>query len=629
MALCARTAPLLFLLAFHFAVAQSVPEKKAEEFQVGVVLDLGTLVGKVASTSISLALEDFYAVHPNYTTRLVLHFRDSMGDDVQAASAVLDLLENHKVQAIIGPQKSSQALFVSDLGNKCEVPIISFTATSPTLSSHTLPYFVRATLSDSAQVNTIVSIIKSYGWREVVPIYVDNDYGRGIILPLVDALQQKDVHVPYRSEIDQMATSEEITQELYKLMIMQTRVYIVHMPPSLGSLLFTKAKEIGMMSKGAVWIITDGLTNLIDSLNPSVVEAMSGVLGVEFYVPKSTELDSFTKRWYMRSRIDHPNDPTMKLSIFGLWAYDTIWAVARAAEKSKIRKATFQRPSSMRNSTSLETLGTSVNGPAFLKAILKNKFRGLSGNFDLSNGQLQVSAFQIINVVGKGHQLIGFWTARNGISKTLDQNTTYERTKPDLNIVIWPGEVTELPRGWELPVQGKKLQVGVVKGHYPEYIDADKDPITGVITARGLAIDVFEEAVTRLPYALPYEYKMFNITEIGSSSYNEFVYQVYLKKYDIAIGDIAIRYNRSLYVNFTLPYTESGVAMAVPVKESTNKDAWIFLKPLTPDMWFATIMLFIYTGFVIWLLELLGNNKNAPISRQLVTSIYFSMFEES
>jgi glutamate receptor, ionotropic, plant len=103
------------------------------------------------------------------------------------------------------------------------------------------------------------------------------------------------------------------------------------------------------------------------------------------------------------------------------------------------------------------------------------------------------------------------------------------------------------------------------------------------------------------------------------------------QKYDIAVGDITIRYNRSLYVDFTLPYTESGIAMIVPVKESMHKNTWIFLKPLTPGMWFGTIALFIYTGIVIWLLELLGNNKNlhSPVSRQISKMLYFTLFEES
>ncbi|CAD6219170.1 unnamed protein product [Miscanthus lutarioriparius] len=633
MAAAVRIIMLLFL-AFSYEVALGVTENKVEKFHVGVVLDLGTPVGKVARTSISIAVEDFYAVHPNYTTRLVLHVRDSMSDDVQAAAAVIDLLEKYNVQAIIGPQKSSQAVFVSALGNKCHVPIISFTARSAYLSSHYLPYFVRATVNDSAQVSSITSIIKTYGWREVVPIYMDNDDGKGIIADLVDVLEGIDVHVPYRSVIDESATGEQITQELYKLMTMQTRVFVVHMSPSLGSLFFTKSKEIGMMSEGFVWIITDRLANLIDLLNPSVVEAMNGALGVESYVPKSTELDSFTMRWYMRSRNDHPNDPTLKLNIFGLWSYDTIWGLAQAAEKAKVTKAKFLRPPALKNSTSLGALKNSRNGPAILKALLQNKFEGLSGYFDLSDGQLQVSKFQIINVVGQARRVIGFWTAQNGLSQQLDQrsNIKYRNTTHDPKIVIWPGESTKIPRGWEIPTNGKKLQVGVVTGNkYQKYIDVVEDSITGVIKASGIAIDVFEEAVKRLPYALPYEYVVFNIAKNSSSSYDDFVNQVYLKKYDIAVGDITIRYNRSLYVDFTQPYTESGIAMVVPVRESINKNTWIFLKPLTPGMWIGTIILFIYTGIVIWLLELLGNNKaiHGPVPRQLATMIYFSLFEEN
>jgi ionotropic glutamate receptor len=50
-------------------------------------LDLDTLIGKIARTGIQMALEDFYAAHKNYSTKLVLHIRDSYGNNVQAASA--------------------------------------------------------------------------------------------------------------------------------------------------------------------------------------------------------------------------------------------------------------------------------------------------------------------------------------------------------------------------------------------------------------------------------------------------------------------------------------------------------------------------------------------------------------
>ncbi|WVZ65034.1 hypothetical protein U9M48_014463 [Paspalum notatum var. saurae] len=438
---------LLLLLLAETAIAQN-SSGGTQEVHVGVILDLGSIVGKISITSISLALEDFYAAHQNYSTKLLLHIRDSMNDDVRAASQALDLLENYNVEMIIGPEKSSQAIFISDLGTKSHVPIVSFTATSPTLSPRSLPYFVRATLNDSAQVSCIASTIMAYGWRMVAPIYEDTEYGRGFIPYLIDVLQEVNVQVPYRSVIPLSVTSEQITQELYKLMTMQTRVYIVHMSSALASTLFIKAKEVGMMAKGYVWIITDGVTNLIDSLHPSVVESMNGALGVHFYVPKSTELNNFTTRWNMR--------------------------------------------------------------------------------FDLSDRQLAVSTFQIINIIGRGWREIGFWTAQNGLSRKLNQPQSATENSPDLNPVIWPGESIEIPRGFEVPSIGKKLRVGVHSSGYQQFIKVEKDQITDATKETGLSVDVFEEALKRLPYAVPYEYVLFGSPEDTSrGSYDDFVYQVY------------------------------------------------------------------------------------------------------
>ena len=104
-----------------------------------------------------------------------------------------------------------------------------------------------------------------------------------------------------------------------------------------------------------------------------------------------------------------------------------------------------------------------------------------------------------------------------------------------------------------------------------------------------------------------------------------------MQRYDIAIGDITIRYNRTLYVDFTVPYTESGVAMIVPVKEKVN-NMWIFSKPLSKGMWFGSIMFTMYTTIVVWMLEHLNGNTHlhGPFSlRQLEILMSFSIFEES
>ncbi|KAF8695342.1 hypothetical protein HU200_037572 [Digitaria exilis] len=554
MEIAARTTFLFFV---NLILAHRAAVNGAVTFNVGVILDLQSLVGKMAHTSILMAMEDFYVAHRNYTTKMFLHIRDSNADNLQAASEAVDLLENYNVSAIIGPQKSSEASFISDLGNKSQVPVISFTATSPTLSSHSVPYFLRATLSDVAQVNCIAALIKGYGWREVITIYEDTDYGRGIIPYLVDALQEFGASIPYRSAIPVSASSDQLEQELYKLMTMQTRVYIVHMSSSIASTLFTKAKELGMMSEMYAWIVTDGIANIINSLNPSILDAMNGALGVKFYVPKSKGLDDFTARWNNKFKQDYPNDPPSQLGTFELWGYDTIWALAQAAEKVSMVEL-LHKEQHRNNSTCFGTMGKSTIGPKLLNEILHNKFRGLSGDFDLENRQLQPSIFQIINVVGRGSQEMGFWTAKHGIIRQLHQNgskTTNANSMPDLNPVIWP-------------VRSRSI----------------------VRTSKSSCLQV----------------------------------------YDAAIGDITIRYNRTSYADFTLPYTESGVAMIVPVKDDTDKNAWVFLKPLTTDLWFGSIAFFIYTGIVIWLLERRINNAELTGSffRQLGIAIYFSLFAD-
>nr|CAB3469837.1 unnamed protein product [Digitaria exilis] len=54
---------------------------------VGVILDLTTGLGKKSLLSLEMALEDLYAAHPSFATRVVLHVRDSDRDVVTAASA--------------------------------------------------------------------------------------------------------------------------------------------------------------------------------------------------------------------------------------------------------------------------------------------------------------------------------------------------------------------------------------------------------------------------------------------------------------------------------------------------------------------------------------------------------------
>ncbi|MCL7024061.1 hypothetical protein MKW94_011546 [Papaver nudicaule] len=598
---------------------------------VGVILDLDSWVGKMGQSCLLMAVSDFYTSNPTYKTRLVLHTRDSNRDIIDAASAAIDLLQNVQVKALVGLQKSFQAQFVANVGTKSLVPVVSFSATSPELSFVKTPFFVRTALNDSCQVKAIGDMIKACEWREVVIMYENSDYGRDSVPYIVNAVQEANARVPYRSIISSEATDEQITGELYKLMSMQTRVFVVHVSCTLGSRLFVKIREAGMMSKGYAWIITDGVTELLSSMNSSVIESMQGVLGVKPHVPRSKELDNFTTRWRRKFLMDHPNaSGSDQLCIFGLWAYDSIRALATAAEEVPYKRSSgFKKLNIVANSTDLTKIGVSQLGPELRSAILGTTFTGLSGEFKLIDGQLQSSAFQIVNVIGSEATVIGFWTPANGISRTLEslEKNKYSTNINNLRAIIWPGESTVKPKGWEIPTSEKKLRIGVpVKPGFTEFVKVENFGATNTEPkVTGFVIDVFKAVMDSLPYAVPYEFVPYRKSGENSSYYNDMVYEVFRQHYDAVVGDTTIVENRSLYADFPLPYIESGVVMVVPIKDDAKKNAWIFLHPLTSDLWLTTGAFFILTGLVIWVLEHRINNdfRGSP-SEQIGTVFYFS-----
>ncbi|KAL5699084.1 hypothetical protein ACHQM5_030033 [Ranunculus cassubicifolius] len=607
----------------------AMEKEMVEKIDVGVILDMETWIGKMTQSCLTMAVDDYYKTHTNTKKKMVLHIRDSNSDSVAAASSAIDLMKNVQVQAILGPQKSSQTEFVVDIGNKTQVPIISFAATSPSISSTETPYFIRTALNDSTQVKAIAALIQAYGWREVVPIYEDTDYGKDMIPYLIDAIQDVNARVPYRSVLASSLSNDQIERELYKLMTMQTRVFVVHMRSSIASRLFLIANKIQMMSKGYVWIITDGLTDVLGSMKPSVVDSMQGVLGVKPYVPSSEKLKNFRSRWRRKFVQDNPDIDEVELGVFGLWAYDSAWALANAIEQVTIVNPRYKKRDDGKSSTDLESLGTSQIGPSLLQLLSKTKLMGLSGEFCIKDGQLQSSAFQIVNVVGKGARGIGFWSPSLGTSKTLEMKGTKKLTvsKDNLGAIIWPGDSVEVPKGWELPTSEKKLRIGVpVKDGFSEFVKVVKDPRTNATYITGFCIDVFKVVMESMPYAIPYEFVPFAKADgTNAGDYNELVDQISLQLYDGVVGDLTILSNRSLHVDFTLPFSESGVSMVVRVKDDDRKNAWIFLKPLTMGLWLTTGAFFILTGATVWVLEhRINEDFRGTLPDQIATIFWFS-----
>ncbi|KAL8130666.1 hypothetical protein V2J09_019821 [Rumex salicifolius] len=547
------------------------------DFKVGFVANLSDRWGRMAHDFVNIAIQDFYTDHSTYKTRLVPDARDSQSDVITSAAKVTDLIKKEGVVAIIGPETSQEAQFDISLGERYRVPIISFSASSPMLSN---TYFIQATQDDSSQVEAISSIIQNFGWSEVSPVYVNNQFGGGIIPFLVDALQQANIRIPYRCVIPSSATDDDIKKELSDLKDRQTRVFVVHMDEVLAKRVFTLAHKDRMMGSEYVWIVTTCISNAFGTFGRDVVRSMQGVLGVKTYVPNTTTsnlaVQMFKARWSQNVSLDSSN---LQMSMYGLWAYDATFLLAEAVEKVH------------RESDSAS--GKVEFGRQLIKKLANATVDGLSGKFKIVNRKLHTDTFEIINVVENGEKEIGFWTTSKRLVRNIvggSNNTT------PLGDIIWPGGSITKPRGWAIPTKEKPLKIGVpIKTGFTEFVQANENNSSPT----GFCIEVFEAVRKNLNYDLPVRY----IPSPGS--YDDLIRGVHSKEYDAVVGDVTIIANRSAFVDFALPYMESDVLMVVPAVKDSKEGSriWAFLHPLSWKLWVTSLCFFLLIAVVVWVVE--------------------------
>ncbi|KAL4035871.1 hypothetical protein IC575_004579 [Cucumis melo] len=84
--------------------------RKVNLIHVGAVVDeVSPSIGVAAQKCIKMALTDFYAFHPNYNNKLVLHFRDS--HDMVAATSAGELKQKLYIYIYIYPSLFPSFIF--------------------------------------------------------------------------------------------------------------------------------------------------------------------------------------------------------------------------------------------------------------------------------------------------------------------------------------------------------------------------------------------------------------------------------------------------------------------------------------------------------------------------------------
>ncbi|CAL0313234.1 unnamed protein product [Lupinus luteus] len=606
-----------------------------ESVNIGVLYSFNTSVGRIVKIAVEAAVEDINS-DPSILSKTKLKVslqEDSKYRGFLSIAEALQLMATHTV-AIIGPQTSTTAHVISHIANELQVPLLSFSATDPTLSSLQFPFFIRTAFSDIYQMTAIADLVSFYEWREVIAVYGDDDHGRNGMGALGDKLAERRCKISFKAPMNPEATREEITDVLVQVALAESRVIVLHTSTAWGPKVFSVAKSLGMMENGYVWIATNFLSTRLDidsPLSSDVMDEIQGVITLRMYIPDSKHKRLFTSRWKNLTSGKTANG-SLGLSTYGIFAYDTVYVLARALDTffKQGNQITFSFDSKLSqlrgDNMHLDAVKIFNEGKLLCKSIQAVNMTGVSGPFKYtSDGDLVNPAYEIINVIGTGTRRVGYWSNYSGLS-IVPPETLYSKPPSRAGVsqkllpVIWPGDTVKKPRGWVFPNNGRLLKIGVpTRVSYRQFVSHVQD--TDMF--KGFCIDVFLSAVNLLPYAVPYKFIPYGDGQRNPSN-TELVRLITSGVFDAAVGDITITTERTKMVDFTQPYIESGLVVVAAVK-TTESNAWAFFTPFTPMMWTVTAISFLIVGAVVWILEhRLNDDFRGPPRKQIVTTLWFS-----
>ncbi|CAH1433306.1 unnamed protein product [Lactuca virosa] len=607
-----RHASKLGILLFQISASNKLRDtnvhSRPKVVKIGSVLAFDSIVGKAAKIAVQTAVKDVNS-DPSVLngTKLELIIHDSGSSGFVSIIEALHFMASETV-ALIGPESSDLTLMISYIVKELQVPLLSFRATDPTLSSLQCPFFIRTTHSDFFQMAAIADIVGYYGWRRVIAIYIDDDHGRNGITSLADQFASKRGKISHKAPIKPNATRKDIQDVLLQVSFMESKVLVLHTSTNWGLDILDVAKDLGMMESGYVWITTDWLSTIMDISSPyprKSFASMQGVITLRSYIKDSEHKRKFITKW--------KNLTTYGVSTYSLYAYDTIWLLARALDdffdqggKLSFSKGPNQTKDSQGGLLNIDSLSVFNGGKILLEDILKVKMNGLTGPMEFTSDRMLVfPAFEVINVMRNGFRNVGYWSnsSRLSISPPKPPKTNQSNSTQLLNNVIWPGETVDKPRGWMLPQNGKQTKIGVpVRISFQDIVKE----VQGTNRYMGYSIDVFVAAINLLPYAVPYQFYPYGDGR-QNPSYTDLVNLVNAGVYDAAVGDIAIITNRTSMVDFTQPYIESGLVVVTPVKKLSS-GTWAIFKPFTVELWGVILISFLVVGAVVWILEHRRNN---------------------
>jgi glutamate receptor, ionotropic, plant len=201
------------------------------------------------------------------------------GDAINALSSICQSISNSTTVGIVGPAFSREAHILATFARKVNLPLISYSATDPTLSDrNTYPTFYRTVSSDGTIALALAQLFLRFNWTTCIIIYQNDAYGTNGADVISNTFAKSRITV-INTLIFDTATSRVRGSLKDTLLNSPTRIVVLWAQSSHSSTILQHAIHEDVLGPHFLWILST--TVPLTTFHPKSFDRLVGMLSIE------------------------------------------------------------------------------------------------------------------------------------------------------------------------------------------------------------------------------------------------------------------------------------------------------------------------------------------------------------
>uniref|UniRef100_A0AAN0LJ18 Glutamate ionotropic [NMDA] receptor 2B n=1 Tax=Polyphagotarsonemus latus TaxID=1204166 RepID=A0AAN0LJ18_9ACAR len=524
-------------------------------------------------------------------------------------SEILEALCNqllpHNVSTIIYMSNSdtyennpASALYLMQLTSYLGIPVIAWNPDNIGLEQRVSnSLMLQLAPSVSHQAHAMLSLLRRYSWHSFSVLSTNSTGHEHFVRSLRD--QMLTVHDYKYTILDvfvfKTRSKEDIRNELRELAKSESRVYLLYCPKSHAQTILEEAAALGLTKRNYVWIVSESIVGT-DLSAHAPAQFPPGMLGIYF---NTTNLRLFDEIERAVNIFGHGLENFVGN---GLNAHLSLSPDLRCNETTDYRW---------------------IVGEILFRHIRSVSIRTKTGKPNLEfnlDGTLKYVELDIMNLNSAGiWDKIGVWNKNGleikditwpenspvpppGVPEKFSLKVTFLEEPPFLNSMNPNNETGECKTSRS--VRCRYAPLSEIKNINKE--DAYKNPNL-YRCCSGFCIDLLQKFSQDLKFSFElYRVEDGNWGILNNGSWNGLIQELLDHKADMVVTSIKINSERQAYVDFTVPFLETGITIVVG-KRTGIISPKAFLEPFDTTSWVMILLVFIQVAaFAIFIFEWLS-----------------------